>query len=107
VRALTNYSIAAIALDRLHAVTKPVEYRKKDSKKSFVVSTSICWSISIVMGILMMILRVDGDRCTFLKIHPTLTMTFSIVGKILPYAVVIGSYAVIFWTIRKVRFNVN
>ena len=102
VRSLINFSIAAIALDRVKAILKPHEYRQEASKKSIFISISLCWLISLVIGFSTMTWTVEGDECTFERIHSTPTLIYCIVGKIIPYTIAFCAYGYIFWSIRLV-----
>lgn len=86
-------------------VSRPLHIRLSIETKTKVSSTIIiafCWAMAFVMGFTVMGWRLDGAKCTFAKIHPLHTMVFGLVGKILPYVVVISCYGFIFVSIRKV-----
>lgn len=102
VRNLINYSIAAIALERLRAILKPLEYRSESSKKFSILILTSFWCFSFIIGFLTMGWKVDGDKCAFSRMHAIPTVICSLVGKIFPYSIVFISYGYIFIKIRKV-----
>lgn len=104
-RTLINYAIAAIALDRLKAVTHPFEYRSNNSSLSSLVIIGICWAIAIVIGFLTMTFKVEGNECNFSKIHPAHIQMCHSIGKLLPYVIVIGCYGIIFRSIWRVSLS--
>lgn len=101
-RTLINYAIAAIALDRLKAVTHPFEYRNNNSTISSFIVIGICWAIALIIGFLTMAWEVEGNECDFRRIHPHHIIMCHTLGKVLPYIVVVGCYGFIFVSIWKV-----
>lgn len=102
---MINYAIAAIAQDRLKAVTHPFEYRNNNSTFTSFIVIGVCWIIAIVIGFLTLTYEVEGHECDFSRIHPYHIILCHSLGKILPYIIVVGCYGFIFVSIWKVRFT--
>lgn len=104
VRILINYATAAIAFDRLRAVRKPFEYRKNTSKKFSLTVIGFCWIISLAIGFLTVAKKNEGIECIPRnKFHRTDVLLKAVVGKLLPFAIIISCYGLIALSLFRVR----
>jgi hypothetical protein len=102
-RASVNYAVAAIALDRLRAVTNPYAYRNNVSKYFPLMSIAFFWSISSIFGFLSLVWMNNSVICSFEKIEQKFILIFGVLGQILPHVIVLSCYGIIFMAIKQVR----